>query len=84
MRLEWDNNREGNIALTPLVEYEAADLYGLGVGLRLEMSDDPAQPHKVAKCIQAAMSADQAPDLIQILQLSVDHILAARSPTPTN
>jgi hypothetical protein len=84
MRLKWDKNIEGNIALTPLVDFEAVDLYGLGVGLRLEMSDDPGQPNKATKCFQTAMSVDQAEGLIEILRLSIDYIQAARPKNPPN
>lgn len=81
---EWGKNSTGNIALTPLASIETAILYECAVGLRLELATNPDQPHTDLIVVQIGMNVEQTKDLIRVLQLRIDQILASRSEGPTH
>jgi hypothetical protein len=76
MTFEWNKNDAGNVSLTPLISFQTAELHGIGVGLRFELSRGPDESHKHALVVQVAMSVEQAIDLAETLQLRADHVLA--------
>lgn len=84
MLTEWERDSEGNVALTPLIRAHTADLYGVGVGLRLEMSRSPGESNTDLTPVQTVLSVEQAEDLIVRLQLAIDHIRAQQTHGPKN
>jgi len=83
MLTEWDLNSAGNIALTPLAWFEAADFYGLQIGLRLEILPEPDSGES-RKAVQLSIEPEQALELARVLQTAAGHLLAQRAPDSTN
>jgi hypothetical protein len=81
---EWDKNSAGNIRLTPLFSFEVAPLLGTGIGLRLELVQNRDQPQKDLAVVQLGMTVEQTKNLIEVLHLQIDALLAARPLGPTN
>jgi hypothetical protein len=81
---DWDKNSQGNIWLTPLRQYQTAQLHQTGIGLRLELAHNPDGPEKSPDIAQVAMTVEQAQELITDLQLAVDLILFGTRDGPAN
>jgi hypothetical protein len=82
--MSWDTNAQGNITLTPLVQYDTAMLAAIGLGLRLVLARPEDQRGTGSLIVQTAMTVEQASELVQDLQQIIDHILASPSSRPPN
>lgn len=71
----WDTNERGNVIVHPLLGYDTVVIAGLGIGLRLQLATDPAAPQTVSLVVPAAMTVEQAQELIGHLQLAVNEAL---------
>jgi hypothetical protein len=71
---EWERNSAGNVALTPIVSMEAQVWERRIVGLRLELSADPARGPEGPVAVQVGMSPEQAAHLMRLLQWCADHL----------
>jgi len=73
--MSWDINAQGNITLTPLVQYDTAILADIGLGLRLILARPEDQRGTGSLIVQMAMTVEQASELVRDLQKIIDRII---------
>jgi hypothetical protein len=76
--MDWEKNAQGNVIVNPLVDYQIAEIHGVGCLVRLELSDRADSPRTVSKSVQVGIDIDTASALARDLQKMVQQILSGR------